>query len=68
MDQPPKQLGSEQLKQLWKQFEGSPFEFWDLAYAQTSSNRSEAEPLLARGGCKSFVDRILAAAGHPPQR
>lgn len=67
MAEPPKQLNSEVLKQLWQQFEGTPFEFWDLVYAKTSSNGSGTEPLLARSGCESFVDRILAAAGHPPQ-
>ena len=68
MDQPPKQPDSAYLKQLWQQFEGAPFEFWDLVYAQTSSNGSATEPLLARSGCGSFVDRILTAAGHPPLR
>ena len=47
-------------------FQGTPFEFWDLVYAQMSSNGSKAEPLLTRSGCESFLDRILAAAGPSP--
>ena len=66
--QPQQQLSSKELQQLWQQFEGSPFEFWDLVYKQSPSNARTADLLLTHGIYQSFVDRILVAVGHPQRR